>query len=123
MRRPIALAAVAAALLAGTGCSYVFGETPVDNISSLSFRNSRSETVIVSYELKPEQVDPTYSGPRVLTLPPGDTDSLTPFPAPDFCLVAPIVIRSQDGTELERVPEGYCWDGSPRYDRSFFDIE
>lgn len=33
------------------------------------------------------------------------------------------MIRGEDGTEVERVPEGYCWKGSPEHGRNSFDIE
>lgn len=43
-------------------------------------------------------------------LSPGLSADFVPIPAAGGCLVAPLVARRTDGTEVARLPEGTCWD-------------
>lgn len=103
LRRLLGLCGVMGTLVACVDA----GNSPAEKISVI---NSTSQTVTVVY-LEPADEAPGSPGAQELAvLGPGERESFKPRPfVGEYCLKAPFVVVSADGSELERVPEGTCY--------------
>lgn len=99
-------AVVLAVALAGPACT----SPPPEGIAL--YNQTGLDLVYVYLTPNPRDEDdaPVSEEYEVMSLSTGVSETFVPIPAEGGCLIAPLVARQADGTEVARLPEGTCWD-------------
>lgn len=112
----LASAAALPACVGGGGGAAGGRSQPVDGIL---FMNKTDVYLTFVYLVPHPNVDETVTtvpGDRVVVgLQPFGSEAAEPIPHEGNCTVAPLVARLRDGTEVERLPSGICWDPTYRW--------